>query len=318
MLASVRTLLANIVDYAGLFPPARLPLDEAVRNYARYRSGPDSWMLGGFVCPVTRLGELSAFREELYSDRAVPLAVLGRGGEDAAGFLGTLAADLDSMAEFTAVWAGRAKASVLETKLPRSVVAAARKPEHDQIWNGLRHCSADRGMKVFCEVPLTSAWREEVPEVVSRLAELPGLGLKLRTGGLDASAFPSIEQVAGVIAACADGRVPLKFTAGLHHPLRRFDPSVGTVSHGFLNVFAAGVLAFARGWDGRRLERVLAEDEPAAFRPTDTVLHWRDEALTCDELRRARAEGVISFGSCSFDEPREDLHALGWLGPGVG
>ena len=47
MNASLRALLTGVVDYAGLFPPARLPLDEAIRNYARYRQGSDAWMLGG-------------------------------------------------------------------------------------------------------------------------------------------------------------------------------------------------------------------------------------------------------------------------------
>ena len=47
--ASLRALLAGVIDYAGLFPPATLPLDEAVRNYARYRREPEGWMLGRLV-----------------------------------------------------------------------------------------------------------------------------------------------------------------------------------------------------------------------------------------------------------------------------
>ena len=38
MSPSLRALLTGIVDYAGLFPPAQLSLDEAIRNYARYRT----------------------------------------------------------------------------------------------------------------------------------------------------------------------------------------------------------------------------------------------------------------------------------------
>ena len=57
MSATLRVLLGSIVDYAGLFPPARLPLDQAVRNYLRYRSEPESWMLGRFVLPAARLDE---------------------------------------------------------------------------------------------------------------------------------------------------------------------------------------------------------------------------------------------------------------------
>jgi hypothetical protein len=65
MSPSLRELLNGIIDYAGLFPPANLPLDEAVRNYARYRTEPESWMLARFVCPARRLAELNTHRSEL-------------------------------------------------------------------------------------------------------------------------------------------------------------------------------------------------------------------------------------------------------------
>ena len=63
MNASLRALLSGVVDYAGLFPPAQLPLDQAIRNYARYRQEADAWMLGRFVIPVSRLLEWDAFAD---------------------------------------------------------------------------------------------------------------------------------------------------------------------------------------------------------------------------------------------------------------
>ena len=62
MNASLRALLSGVVDYAGLFPPAGLPLDQAIRNYARYRQGSDAWMLGRFVIPAARLAEFGVSR----------------------------------------------------------------------------------------------------------------------------------------------------------------------------------------------------------------------------------------------------------------
>jgi hypothetical protein len=55
---ALRTLLEGLIDYAGLFPPAALSMDEAVRNYARYRQGPYAWALGRFVVPQDRVGEV--------------------------------------------------------------------------------------------------------------------------------------------------------------------------------------------------------------------------------------------------------------------
>lgn len=60
MKQSLRVLLESLIDYAGLFPPAGLPMGEAVANYDRYRRGPDAWMLGRFVVPLARVGEVPA------------------------------------------------------------------------------------------------------------------------------------------------------------------------------------------------------------------------------------------------------------------
>ena len=51
----IRTLLEGSIDYAGLFPPAGLPLETALRNYAAYSAGEAAWALGRFILPVGRL-----------------------------------------------------------------------------------------------------------------------------------------------------------------------------------------------------------------------------------------------------------------------
>ncbi|HEV8146227.1 MAG TPA: hypothetical protein VGP79_07600 [Bryobacteraceae bacterium] len=51
----MRELLAGLIDYAGVFPPAALPLDQALTNYARYQTSPEAWMLGRFVLPVAQV-----------------------------------------------------------------------------------------------------------------------------------------------------------------------------------------------------------------------------------------------------------------------
>ena len=53
MKACQRALLSELFDYAGLFPPARLDLDTAVRNYACYLDEPEAWMLSRFVVPAS-------------------------------------------------------------------------------------------------------------------------------------------------------------------------------------------------------------------------------------------------------------------------
>jgi hypothetical protein len=69
---SLRALLANLIDYAGLYPPAALSMQDAVRNYAAYREGEHAWMLGRFVVPAERVGEVP---------EDFPITVVGRPAE---------------------------------------------------------------------------------------------------------------------------------------------------------------------------------------------------------------------------------------------
>jgi hypothetical protein len=68
MTRSLRALLEGLIDYAGLFPPAALSMQDAVRNYARYREGQYAWALGKFIVPRERAKEVPA---------EFPLSVLG-------------------------------------------------------------------------------------------------------------------------------------------------------------------------------------------------------------------------------------------------
>lgn len=308
MQASLRTLLTGILDYAGLFPPARLPLDQALGLYARYRQESEAWMLGRFVLPAARLGELRKFRNSLFGPGSplVAISALGRGGNTPDAFLEGLALDLEAVASCRAEFGDRLDIAVYETRLPVG-------PE----LTGLIREAADQveqGQLVpFFEVGLSGDWRATVAHTVQGCAGTGRAGLKLRCGGLEADAFPSVEQVAAAIEECAVARVPLKFTAGLHHPLRHFDTALNTTMHGFLNVFLAGVLATEHRLAEPTLRELLLEEDPKAFRWDAESLGWREWSVRTPEVELARRYSVTSFGSCSFDEPRADLRALGWL-----
>src|SRR5262245_12202115 len=122
MSASLRALLSGIVDYAGLFPPAKLPLDQSIRNYARYRQDPDAWMLGRFICPAARLAELAPFDELFRASPPFAFSALGRGGKDAHEFLKGLRTDLEDIAAFRQRHGERVVVDVFETRLAPEVV----------------------------------------------------------------------------------------------------------------------------------------------------------------------------------------------------
>src|SRR5438132_6279891 len=62
---AVDVLLAGLVDYAGLFPPAGEDMREALQNYASYLEAPDRRALGRFIVPFARLKELEESGSDL-------------------------------------------------------------------------------------------------------------------------------------------------------------------------------------------------------------------------------------------------------------
>jgi hypothetical protein len=55
--AALRALLTELIDYAGLYPPAALPLAIVEERYRGFRASPEAWMLNRLVLPVARLPE---------------------------------------------------------------------------------------------------------------------------------------------------------------------------------------------------------------------------------------------------------------------
>jgi hypothetical protein len=53
--AALRALLSNLIDYAGLYPPAGLPLAIVTERYRAFRASPDAWMLNRLVLPQSQL-----------------------------------------------------------------------------------------------------------------------------------------------------------------------------------------------------------------------------------------------------------------------
>src|SRR5467141_4238050 len=66
-------LLRDLIDYAGLFPPASLAMATSVANYDAYLPSEWSWILGRFIVPVARLAEF----EEAFA--ALPTPTPGTG-----------------------------------------------------------------------------------------------------------------------------------------------------------------------------------------------------------------------------------------------
>jgi len=299
--SSLRALLARAIDYAGMFPPCSLALEPALKNQAEYVRSGDSWMLSAFVLPVAKFAEAAQLLSQFDKHHQLRISALGAKTENAKDFLAELKNSAEAIRLFQNQHVDPAPVMQLEMLLPQDVDLMKLQEAAGVL--------GDLKLQTFWETTAESA--EQTISLLAR-AQQPAFGYKLRTGGVTAEAFPSSVQISRAILASTKHHVRIKFTAGLHHPIRQFRDEVKTEMHGFLNVLGAGVLSAEHHWDEAQTIEMLEDQRAGSFEFHDTVFAWRDWEITLDRIK-ARRKFVTSFGSCSFDDPREDLRTLNLL-----
>ncbi len=322
MQAILRHLLSDVIDYAGLFPPAQLDFDQAIRNFAAYRKEPESWMLARFICPAKWLNELDPYINELFSkSEPLRLSILGQGGATSTEFIANVEYDLQQVSEFVNRYQVNIRLEAFEIRLPDDC------SDSSSLHQLLREVASRlepyqlTALPIYYEASPKLDWLTTWSIIINSIArvsdELMGeagrSGFKIRCGGVEAAAFPSLEKVASGIWLTSRAGIPAKFTAGLHHPLRHYNQELKTEMHGFLNVFLAGIMSTVESIGEMDLREILALQTVDSFNISDTDLKWNGINLTNEDVIAARQRVVTSFGSCSFDEPREDLEAIGLL-----
>ncbi len=298
-LDAAAVLLRDLIDYAGLFPPASLAMVPAVASYDEYLRSEWNWILGRFIVPVARLAEF----EEAFA--GLPPATTGTGFANwrLSVLLGSSpVADVARIREFNDQMASSTSSRAAAVDAVEVKVASA-----EEIAPLSRIIPAE--LTTYFEIPLSGC-----DECVAAVAAC-GRRAKIRTGGEAADKFPASASVVEFIRRCAASNVAFKATAGLHHPLRSvhrftYQPdSPSGIMHGFLNVFLAG--AFLRsGMEPALAVHLLEEQSASAFHFDADGVSWRQHRLSRDEVAAARKSFAISFGSCSFTEPIDDLRSL--------
>ena len=318
---SLQALLHEVVDYAGLFPPADLSLQRALQSYAEYREEEEAWMLSRFVLPVRRLPDLTRHRPLLKRGAPYDLSVLGTGGGTTETFLDAFERDLEVIEEFEEDQRGRAQVDVMEVPLPDALVGGSQADltAFLEAVNRKLVAAGTAKLDLFLELPMRGDAVAGLPALGAAAAEhnsqqaVPArtvVGLKIRCGGAEPTDVPDADEVAALIVAARNAGIPFKATAGLHHPIRHYDDGLDTEMHGFLNVFAASVLAAEHDLDRPAVRAILREETADNFRFLKDALAWRDLSVSLDDIRYARETLALSFGSCSFEEPIDHLRDL--------
>lgn len=296
--------LSGLIDYAGLFPPESRDMAGAVEGFRDARAL-QSWMVDHFICPDRRLEELAGYLSNVPDPW--PLSVVisppfgdwSKGIADGARSLAVVKLAMEHVARF----------EIAELRIPPDLVGD---PALAARLASIRTSLEALFDTVLFEVDLAGDWPDSLPVQMRAIHEAGG-GAKIRCGGLEVDDFPSPDQVAAFIWLAADSGVPFKATAGLHHPLRRWDCAPDVMRHGFLNITGASVLGRALMLDQDELTEIVAEEDPAAFELSDVSFRWRHRAVTAPEIERARTGLMLGYGSCSFTEPVADLVELGML-----
>jgi len=293
---AVDSLLTGLIDYAGLFPPASQEMRPAIEGYAALRSGPDRSALGRFILPVARLSEFEEQARDLLPRGAEPwlLSVLVPEDVRTAG---------ERMLKFNCHhWSGSedGHAIIDVAELKASSVEEIER-QHEELPGFFTR---------YFEIPLA----RDVDSLVRAIGRV-GARAKVRTGGVRSDAIPPARELIAFMAACQREQVPFKATAGLHHAIRgsynlTYEPNSATgTMYGFLNVFLAAALLRAGESEATALA-ALEEGDPSAFAFSDDAVAWRGHRISNADVRAMRERFAISFGSCSFREPVDELTQL--------
>ena len=137
----------------------------------------------------------------------------------------------------------------------------------------------------------------------------------MSTGGVTADAFPPATLVVRFIRNCLRAQVRFKATAGLHHLLRAeyaltYDANAPRgMMFGYLNVFLAAAF-MASGLSDADAVQFLEEGDATAIVVSGASIVWRGHTVSAAQLAQMREQAAVSFGSCSFREPFDELQIL--------
>ncbi|NIL59353.1 hypothetical protein HCB18_22430 [Salinispora arenicola] len=275
----------RLVDDAAVFPPGSAPLPEAVPAHRRHRLSWYAELVGPLLVPASAVATRALHPLVDPADDLV-VGLIGDTGLD--GLPAALAAVPPGV-----------------TIRQVEVAVAVRGEDPQPGLTTLLALARSLGQPtVYAEISLAVGLMGALDVLVgARAAGLP-VAAKFRTGGPAAELFPTPAELAAVIHACQQRKLPFKLTAGLHHAVRHLDPATGFTHHGFANVLAAALVA-AEGAGVEQITELLTTTDP---RPLLAPIAQR--------LAAARPLWV-GYGSCSILEPLTDLIQLGLVNGGT-
>lgn len=264
----MRPLFAQFVDDAAMFPPGNASAAAAIAAHCEYRQGPWNEFVGPLLIPAAKWDQFTTAHQEAGSP-IIAINVLG------------------------------------DHQTPPGLPDAVQVAGYEYALAAPPVPQPESGRRSAVEITADEGGMKVLDAIAAARAHTADIQAKFRTGGTQATAFPDEATLARVIIEAARRKVPLKFTAGLHHAVRHTAPETGFEHHGFLNVMLATHHAIEAPEDSTAVTVALAERNAGA-------LTRHIEALEIDQQVALRTQ-FTSFGCCGVGDPIGDLVKLGLI-----
>lgn len=270
-------LFVSLINDAALFPPAALPMTQALSAHAEHRAAATADLVGPFLVGAPAVPDLEA---ALDAGSPAPATV---------GLVARPGTAFDRVE--SALQALRA-----QTRTRLVSVDAAWEPGWRDLHMG--------DLPIHLEIGRRD--RDAALDDLVSAAGTADVRAKFRTGATADWAWPSADELADFIVAAGARHLPFVLTGGLHHAVRGEHVVAGSVEdqHGLLNVLVA-VHASAGGADATTVRELLEIREAEVL--AAVVRGW-----SSPDIAAVRA-AFTSYGCCDVTDPIGDLHALGLL-----
>ncbi len=322
---SLNIFMQGLLDYAGLFPPATLSLENSLKNFAEYNHHNQKDWLGKFILPINKIDDtiLLLNNQNIFSTlkNKAQLSIILSNSKTLSEYKNCAQNDLLSIKKLINQFGNTIDLQSFEILPPNDIFNS----ENTNLLKNFLNYSTEvlfefkNKTDFYCELPLSEKLNDYLTEIKkhNENINLLKISVKLRTGGVTPQQIPCPKDIAEAILLCAKHKIPLKATAGLHVPVPNENLQVGAILHGFLNIFSCmllcydQILSYKNIINIEEMKKIISSYSYKDFKFSETGLQigeTKDRFISNQNMTDLRKSYIKSFGTCSFLEPIEHLH----------
>ncbi|GAB5410390.1 MAG: hypothetical protein BalsKO_27550 [Balneolaceae bacterium] len=321
--------MTGAVNYAGLFPPVSLKLNEALRSYVDFSHSKYSWMLANFLMPHNEIPLLGSFADMKHQLKGpLSLCITGPETNTLFEFKNVMNNIEQEVKAAHAGYPGEVRTNLLELKLPLNSVETLNPEELVKALEAVVSTTAESRLlphRVFFEVPGDEYNAELTKKIIKVIAvhnksilkrkvnNYLFSGIKINCSAKKGGKIPTAIYLAEVLLYARDANVAVKFSGTENTPFPSYNYSLGSNVHGFINIFAASILAYTQDLTATETIEVIEEKNLENFTFKDDYFAWRELAAPTMEVKMLRMLSITSFNFTSFTTPINGLKELGYL-----